>query len=656
MKFPVRFVLIALLLVYAGPILLAQNEPRGIYAVVSVLDEISALQTANPSATQKEMDAGFDQFYQSLLEESAVAGLTLQVHWDTVNPKPPGHADSYFWNYVDEAFKQARIWNRAHLAETPKTIQLIMMPGFQSPQWLLADRIPGCNGLFHSPEPTDTPKDCGTVTFTGYSESSDSTTYPLPWNPVYKSAWRTFLRAVAERYGSDPLFVSIAVAGPTAASAEMIVPNDGNSDNPQEPDNAPISPSDMWLMLLQFHYQNQPAFQGTDQAFIDEWEDAIDMYASIFHGITLIVTTGNGFPNFAGNNFTVPPALAADCLPNRNRDCAAEATILEYFMQPSIGGDNAKASQTSGMVASHEEANMNDMGVPGVKQLSNLTEDLAWPSAQILGGSQFSSTFSKGTLKEGCTNTFPPNPNDPSTLPLGCDASVLSACLKGPTNGCIPVACIPQSCLTVPESNIPKADTTYGSLVNHDPSALIPPEQALYNVLNFYFDGTAAASAFGGMTGLAPAPMNYLQIYSEDIQYTEENASAPALIVEGSSTVDVTAQSLLDQASAQLSTIEEPPPSIISAGVVARACPKGEKIQHCIWISIDGNNLSIGSGHALKAFPTQLAGTSVTINGIVANLMDVSPAQIRTQVPNGLESGSVVVVTTQFGSATSKIE
>ena len=48
--------------------------------------------------------------------------------------------------------------------------------------------------------------------------------FPLPWNPSYKSAWRTFLTAFAARYASNPAFVSIAVAGPTAASAEIILP------------------------------------------------------------------------------------------------------------------------------------------------------------------------------------------------------------------------------------------------------------------------------------------------------------------------------------------------------------------------------------------------------------------------------------------------
>ena len=557
------------------------------------------------------MDEGFSQFYQSLLTNEAVAGLALQVHWDTVNPNPPdGLKKPYLWNYVDDAFRVAKAWNDANPGATPKTIQLILMPGFQSPPWLVTDTIPSCNGLFHSPHPIEPPSECGTVTFTGFSEKYDSTTFPLPWNPVYKKAWRTFLKAVDAQYGSNPLFVSIAVAGPTAASAEMIVPNNANSDNPQSPDGSPISPSDMWSKLLAFHYQNKTDYLGTDKAFVDEWEDAIDTYGSIFSGITLIVTTGNGFPNFVGAPKAVPPELKEDCVPNKNPDCAAEATILAYFMQPTVGGDNAKASQTSGMVASHEVANANDMGVPGVKQLSQLTEGQTLASAQVLGGSQFSATFSNDTLKERCTETFPPKVNGP--LPAACNGTAfadLAMCLNGSSNACIPVACIPEACLAVPEASIPETDKTYGSLTSHDPSALISPEQSLYNVLGLYFDRTAAARAFGGTVGTAPAPMNFMQIYSEDIQYANANINAPGLVVEGNAQTQVTAQSLLDMANTQLLAIEEPPPSITSAGLVAMQCPPGEKLQHCEWITITGSNLAIGVDGAPKGFPAQFAGT-----------------------------------------------
>ena len=223
---------------------------------------------------------------------------------------------------------------------------------------------------------------------------------PLPWNPVYKSAWQTFLTAFAARYQSNPLFVSIAVAGPTATSAEMDVPIDGNSNNPQMQFGTPISPSNMWIELQMFHYAGLPAYQKTNQAFIDEWDNAIDLYGKIFSGITLVATTDNGFPNFTGATIAIPSAFATDCVNNQSLSCATVTTILQYFMQSTVGGANAKATQDSGFAAAREN---NDLGVPGVEQLSQMTALASTPSAQILGGSQFSTTFSVATLTEGCT-------------------------------------------------------------------------------------------------------------------------------------------------------------------------------------------------------------------------------------------------------------
>jgi hypothetical protein len=56
MAFRFRIALATLALILMPPMLTAQAAPRGIYAVVSILDEIKALQTANPSAAQKQMD------------------------------------------------------------------------------------------------------------------------------------------------------------------------------------------------------------------------------------------------------------------------------------------------------------------------------------------------------------------------------------------------------------------------------------------------------------------------------------------------------------------------------------------------------------------------------------------------------------------------
>ena len=64
---------LALSFLVLAPILFAQptlRRPRGIYTVVNVEDEINTLQQANPSITTAQLDAGFDCFYQNLLEQS----------------------------------------------------------------------------------------------------------------------------------------------------------------------------------------------------------------------------------------------------------------------------------------------------------------------------------------------------------------------------------------------------------------------------------------------------------------------------------------------------------------------------------------------------------------------------------------------------------
>lgn len=420
----------------------------------------------------------------------------------------------------------------------------------------------------------------------------------------------------------------------------MNLPNDGNSNNPQTQFGTPITPGNMWIQLQTFHYPGQTAYQKTNQAFIDEWNNAIDMTGQIFSGITLVATTGNGFPNFNGATVAIPPAFAADCANNQNLACAAATTILQYFMQPGVGGGNAKATQDSGFAAARVT---NNLGVPGVKQLSQMTAQLTLPSAQVLGGSQFSTTFSTATLTEGCTSVFPPNSSD---TPAGC--IIPSSCN---TNNCVPVACIPQACLA--PGVTPASLASFKTLGNVPKADLIPPEQALYNLLNIYFDGTPSATAFGGIQGTAP--LNYLQVYSGDIQYAESNVNAPAQVVEGSAAVSITAEALLNLASAKLFMIGEPSPSITPGGVVPAASPVGI-IQAGEWVSIYGNNMASGTAIWTGNFPTTLAGTTVTIDGKPGCLSYVSPTQIDAQTPGDTATGSVaVVVTTEFGTATSNV-
>lgn len=474
------------------------RRPLGVYAHVDLTGFIKDQKKTNRSIKPADLETQFNSLYQSLLANPVISGLAVGVHWGLVNPNPPSAANAYDWSYLDTAFSQISMWNAKNPTQTPKTIQLIVTAGFNAPQWLL-EELPSCDGLFHSPAQTP-PSNCGKVTFMGYAEPAEgSGVLPLPWNPTYKSAFKTFLIALAARYESNPVFVSIDVSGPTAASTEMFLPDDSNSTNPQTQFGADISPDDMWLKLLALHYPNQPSYQNSDQAFIDEWNAAIDLYGQIFKGVTLVTIpaaggdTGGGFPVFS-QNFPPPPATdklfsEGDCSAP-DMSCAAVTIILSHFIDPAVGGANGKATQTSGMKAYNPKANL---GIGGVKLLSGQTASLS-VSAQILGGEQYDHPFSTDASFEGC---------------------------------------LTKQCTNV------------------------SPEQAEYNVLKAFFDGTPAAASFGGTPGTAP--LNYLQDSFEDIQYATAHVNAPAQVVHADGTSSMmTAQDLLNLASQKLLQISDP--------------------------------------------------------------------------------------------------
>jgi len=540
-------VLMGALLVCAQP---SPRTPRGIYAVVAPAKEIKALRKANSGSTTAQLYQDLANLYAALLGNPAVSGLTLQVHWDELNPNPPdspANIVTYDWTVVDLAFAAADSWNTQYPSSVPKTIQLIVDPGFQSPKWVLdPKRISSCDPLFENATP---PNDCGTVTFKGYSEPTDGDVLPLPWNAVYKSAWQMFLEALAAKYGSASGLVSIAVDGPSAASAEITTASNADTKK-QKFSGGTFSPNDMWLVLLGFHYP-LPLYQGTDLAFIDEWDAAIDMYGNIFSGLTLVATMGEKLPDFNNATYPIPNGFGSDCDPTMS--CAAETTILSYFAEPTAGGaTNAKATQTSSFTASHRNLSL---GIKSVKQLSLRTAQLPAPSAQILAGIQFDQSFVQYPVNEGCTMAFPPDPNEvPSpSLPL---CSKKDAELKPKA---VPAVCVPAACFAggVYPSTLPTT-TPFGQIPQAD---LISPEQALYNLLNIYFDGTPVASSFGGTPG--STPLNYLQIFAEDIVYATNHAQAPVPVIENgeSSPVSVTAQSMLELASQLLFQIAEPGPN-----------------------------------------------------------------------------------------------
>jgi hypothetical protein len=423
--------------------------------------------------------------YAGLLADQAISGITLGAHWSNIQPSDPlcissrsclGGPDGYDWSYLDDAFEDA-IW--AH-----KSVQLIITPGFDSPQWLL-NKLPSCDGLF--PPVTGAPPDCGKVTFVVFPESqhADCTMLnlpcllPLPWNRVYKGAWWDFLWHLSARYNDNPALVAIAVAEPVGASDEFILPTDSNNSFRTTSDKNPDADA-AWSTLIHNAFPYVSDYQNTDQVFIDQWDQTIDVYEKIFRGVTLFLgpDAGQDLPEFKTQNTSSivvhneNTLWATDCngpaQTNQPRSCEAKTEILSYFV--TVAGPNGKATQLGGLTAGNAVANGN-IGIPGVKLLTSL-----WPppSPSISGGAEFDHPV-----------------KNQSSDDVGC-----------------------------PQSN--------SDCMN--PRLTLTPEEAAYNVLTVFFYGTPAApfyvgtpaaAFYGGMWG--PAPMQYLDVPYVDVQYAEAN-------------------------------------------------------------------------------------------------------------------------------------
>ena len=144
---------------------------------------------------------------------------------------------------------------------------------------------------------------------------------------------------------------------------------------------------------------------------------------------------------------------------------------------------------------------------------------------------------------------------------------------------------------------------------------------------------------------------------------TAEASFAPVSSLTMNLTVNVDAPSSTDalalggySAQVSLNSVPTPPagaPVIFQNGIVPvySSVPIVEPVS---WISIYGSNLANGNATWNGDFPTQLGGTTVTINGSPAYLWYVSPGQINAQVPGLTFLGSVnAVVNNGSASATS---
>jgi hypothetical protein len=478
------------------------RQPFGIYAKPN----IDSCVTFNGIDT--DADECVSNSVAELLNNPAVSGVAAYVRWSdlwpSVNPQSTNStAASTNWGITDAVFAAAEQYNLAHSNQPPKTVQLGIIPGFHTPQWILNQMVP-CDAMFTSNGVNTNlvPGTCGCATFlSGEGEFATVTNalLPLPWNPIYTNYWYAFVHDLAQRYGNNPLLLSVCVAGPTSDSDEMILPNESNN------------PTNYWKWNSLFSLSFPTNYQNSDLAFIEAWDHAIDVYAEAFSNITLVVTTGNGLPNFTNAQgvpyptYAVPPGFAWDCTTGMAdlMDAASECTVLAYFADPRHGGDNAKSTQEDGLRA--REINFDplagNLGSSGIKYLaqysasgSNVLPGGTNVVSRVLGGLQFDTSVVSNPWRESC--------------------NVMNGC---PTN-------------------------------EPGPS----PEQGFYNVFQVYFDGTPFGASYGTNTVSGNIPLNYMQIYSTDIFYASTNADGTNIVNGFGNTNFVTAESELTNASWQI--------------------------------------------------------------------------------------------------------
>ena len=330
----------------AGAQRVAPREPRGIYAVVLSVDQ---------------------RPYQAAIDNPAVSGLFMYFQWSLLEPQK-GQFD---FSAVEAALQTAEA---AH-----KTVQVALLPGFWSPPWLIAE-LRSCDAwLASGGKSAPAPPNCGKATFglpEGVALKGEMYELPLPWNPIYKSAWHRLVAEFAKRFGQRAALVSIAVAGPTAQSEEIILPSRGPGE------------AEKWARLLQAFYRD-PAYHRTNRAFVEEWDAAIDDYGRTFSNVTLALTLASGFP------FNPP----------RQRE-ASTLAIMDHFAKTPLG-QNAKATQNNGVKAAHP------LTMQRVKEMAADTRF----NPRILAGGEFATGFARDPARQGCGIDNPAAPACQRTTP-----------------------------------------------------------------------------------------------------------------------------------------------------------------------------------------------------------------------------------------------
>ena len=194
-------------------------------------------------------------FPSEVFSDPLVSGVDLFLQWSRLEPAP----NAFDWSILDCVFAQAD--------EHGKFVVLTLSPGFTTPTWVL--QLPGVQ----------------TQSFTfSYNNDAPARPLPLPWNQPYLDSWFACLQAVAARYGTNPAFRLIQVAGPTSVSTEMSLPDRTSGDTALP---AATNGSDVaeWMRL-----------GYTPKRYVAAWQEAFAAYRRLFPNQYLGLALYPGLP------------------------------------------------------------------------------------------------------------------------------------------------------------------------------------------------------------------------------------------------------------------------------------------------------------------------------------------------------------------------
>ncbi len=206
-----------------------------------------------------------------VLSNPNVDGIALLFLWNRIEPEE----GRFKWESIDAQIKRVR--------ESGKLYSLGVTPGINTPDWVYQTGARSFNFRWDKPW--------------GQAPCSLAR-FPVPWDAVYLSKWRAFIRALGTRYAHDPRLVLLKIQGVNAQTPEFLLPHDrpGNGNASRLVN---CTPSDEVAEWLQVGYRPAKITQA--------WEISAMAFGNSFPEQELAIETGPwGMPPINDSGHLIP--------------------------------------------------------------------------------------------------------------------------------------------------------------------------------------------------------------------------------------------------------------------------------------------------------------------------------------------------------------